>query len=189
MSLRDLIESRSAQRHIALRTLWSWVLDAIAAGELIPIFPQGTSLDTPFDHGGMLLTWRKVIENATRSIQRHLPSNDSWANQLRFDPGSFDSWLDKDSPAGTVPALSRLPKRHRPSDPDVRRMVQRYCETEKAGNSSTSIPRMWEYLKGNLPGATREQGIRALRAIEDGPKDRGRVIDERCGSSHSEITE
>ena len=171
MSLRDLIETRAAQRCIALRTLWSWALDAIDGGVLIPIFPKGMSLDTPFDHGGRLMTWRDVIVNAARSIERHLPSKDSWANHLTFDPGRFDKWLEEDSPARTVPAL---PKRLRPSDPNVRRAVQRYCEIEKKQNGSTSIPRMWKYLKKNLPGATRNQGIKALHAIEDGPKDRGR---------------
>jgi hypothetical protein len=172
MSLRDLIETRAAQRCIALRTLWSWALDAIAGGVLIPIFPKGMSLDTRFDHGGMWLIWRDVIVNAARSIERHLPSKDSWANQLTIDPDIFDKWLEEDSPARL--ALSRLPNRHRPSNPDVRRAVQRYCEIENKQNSSTSIPRMWKYLKKNLPGATRDQGIKMLRAIEDGPKARGR---------------
>jgi hypothetical protein len=172
MSLRDLIETRAAQRCIALRTLWSWALDAIAGGVLIPNFPKGMSIDTPFRYGGMWLTWRDVIVNAARSIERHLPSKDSWATQLTIDPDIFDKWLEEDSPAR--PALSRLPSRHRRSDPDVRHAVQRYCEIENKQNSSTSIPRMWKYLKENLPGATRDQGIKALHAIEDGPKDRGR---------------
>ena len=171
MSLRDLIESRAAQRCIALRTLWSWVLDAIAGGA-DSYFSRGMSLDTPFDHGGMWLTWRDVIKNAARSIERHIPSKDSWANQLSCDPGRFDKWLEDDSPARTVPALSGLPKRSSVLRiPMCGARSEEYCEIENKQNSSTSIPRMWKYLKSkNPPGATRDQGIKALHAIEDGPK-------------------
>ena len=107
MSLRDLIETRAAQRCIALRTLWSWALDAIDGAVLIPIFPKGMSLDTRFCHGGMLVTWRDVIMNAARSIGRHLPSKDSWANHPKVDPDKFDKWLEEDSPARPALSLSQ----------------------------------------------------------------------------------
>jgi hypothetical protein len=115
-SLRDLVEEGAASHGIGLRTLWGWALDAIVAGSVIPVLPTGVSLDTPFDHGGMPLTWRKVIGTASRSITRHIPENDNWANTLMFDPDVFDKWLTHDSPARTHRARSPVPLADNPGE-------------------------------------------------------------------------
>jgi hypothetical protein len=170
-SLRYLIESRAAEYRLALRTLWGWVLDAIARDMLIP---EDISLDAPFDCGGRALTWRQVIVSAFRAIERHIPSNDGWANSLTLDPAAFDKWLAEDSPASIQPAQSQKPKRRRPSDYRVRQVVQNYRKSEQEKGYPTSIPRMWEYVKKALPHATRDQAIEVFQAIEGGPKERGR---------------
>jgi hypothetical protein len=108
-SLRDLVEEGAASHGIGLRTLWGWALDAIVAGSLIPVLPTGVSLDTPFDNGGMSLSWRKVISTASRSITRYIPENDNWANTLMFHPDTFDKWFTHDSPARTHRSRSPLP--------------------------------------------------------------------------------
>jgi hypothetical protein len=92
-SLRDLIENGGAQYALAQRTLWSWVLSAIVHGELLPILPEGTTLDTEFNHGGTLWTWRGVASTALKAIDRHIPSNDNWAKTLTLDCGEFEKWL------------------------------------------------------------------------------------------------
>jgi hypothetical protein len=109
-SLRDLVESRAATHGLALRTLWGWTLDAIVAASLIPVLPAGTSLDTPFDHGGMPLTWRKVIGLASHAIKRHTPENDNWANTLMFDPDVFDKWFTHASQTRVHRARSPIPE-------------------------------------------------------------------------------
>jgi hypothetical protein len=108
-SLRSLVEEGAASHGIALRTLWGWALDAMVAGSLIPVLPAGVSLDTQFDHGGMPLTWRKVVSTASRSITRYIPENDKWANTLMFDPDAFDKWFTHDSPARIHRSRSPLP--------------------------------------------------------------------------------
>jgi hypothetical protein len=173
-NLRDLVESRAAEYGIALRALWGWTLDAIVEDLLVPILPAGVSLDTQFDHGGIPWTWRKVIVSASRSITRHIPENDGWANTLMFSPVAFDRWLTHDSPARTHPVPSPLPVRRRPTKVQVRRAVQTYVESEREKNCRTSIPRMWAFIKNAVPNATRDQAIVELRRIEGGPKRRGR---------------
>jgi len=108
-SLRDLVEEGAASHGIVLRTLWGWALDAIVAGSLVPVLPAGVSLDSPFDHGGMSLCWRKVVSTASRSIARYIPENDKWANTLMFDPDAFDKWFTHDSPARIHRSRSPLP--------------------------------------------------------------------------------
>jgi hypothetical protein len=170
-SLRYLVESRAAEYRLPLRTLWGWVLDAIARDMLIP---EDISLYTPFDCGGRALTWRQVIVSALRAIERHVPSNDGWANSLMLDPTAFDKWLAEDSPASTPPVQSQTPKRRRPPDYRIRQVVQNYRKSEQKKRYPTSIPRMWEYVKKALPHATRDQAIKVFQALEGGSKGRGR---------------
>ena len=178
-SIRDLIERGAAEHQIAPRMLWGWALDAIKRDMLLPILPEGVSLDTKFDHGGMPLTWRQVIGTALAVIERHIPSNNGWANTLMFDPGAFDRWLTHDSPARTPSAsVSPLPLRRRPTPFQVRQVVQAYVKSERKINRGTSIPRMWTSIKKDLPNATRTQAIDELRKIEGGPKNRGRPRDQ-----------
>ncbi len=171
-SLRDLIESRAARDGIALRKLWGWTLDAIARGVLVPTLPEGISLDTPL---GGSLTWRKLIDGALAAIEgRSNPSNYNWARVPTFEPAAFDNWLDSVLQALAPPEPSRLPARRRPRSSDVRRVVLNYVDTERKAGRFTSILRLWEYVKKELPAATRDQAIKALRVIEGGPKNRGR---------------
>jgi hypothetical protein len=174
-SLRDLVESRAAATAVAPRKLWGAVLDAIITGDaLLPVLPDDISLDSPFDHGGMPQTWRAVLKSALRALDRFNPSEYNWATQLMFDPASFDRWLyswwqtlDRTEP-------SQLPMRKRALSLEVRRVVRQYAEEERNKNRSTSIPRMWEYVKKHLTNATRNQALKELHAIERGPKKRGR---------------
>jgi hypothetical protein len=80
-SIRDLIERGAAEYHVAPRTLWGWTLDAIKRDMLLPIFPEGGSLDSKLDAGGMSLTLRQVIGRALAEIERHIPSNNGWATR------------------------------------------------------------------------------------------------------------
>jgi len=171
-SFRDLVESRSAAHGIAPRTLWRLALDAIARNALVPILPEGVSLDTKSDHGGMSWTWRGVVVDALRRIERANPSDFPWSSKLKFDPAVFDQWLNAVLQA--FEERSRLPRRKRPSAAEVRRVVQNYVDEVRKAGGSTSIPRMWGYVKRELPEATRDQATKALRAIEGGPKPRGR---------------
>ena len=173
-SIRDLIERGAAEHQIAPLTLWGWALDAIKRDVLLPILPEGVSLDTKFDHGGMLLTWRQVIGTALAAIKHQIPSKYGWAKTLMLDSAVFDNWLAKDSPAGTALAKSRLPSRRRPPNHRVRQVIREYRESEKTKGRSTSIPRMWKWVQKAVPGATRDQAKRELQALEGGPKPRGR---------------
>jgi hypothetical protein len=169
LSLRDLIETRAANDGMSLRALWSKALEAIMRDELAPVLPDGVSLDTPFDFGGRRITWRQVITSALDRIVDYIPSESTWAKSLMFDGAAFNNWIEQNRIKR--PRL-RLPRR-RPSVLRVREVVVRYCENEKKDGRSTSIPRMWKYVKEHLPRATRDQAIDALRAIE-GSKERGR---------------
>jgi hypothetical protein len=170
-SLRDLIESRAAWHIIAPRTLCRWALDAIAQNVL---HPEGVSLDTEFSHGGMPLTWRKIITAALDQIDRVDPSDFDWFRSLTCDPTVFDKWLDTKLQAVRPPEPSRFPLKKRTSDAAVLRVVRRYVEEEQKSGRHASITRMWNYVKKNFRQATRDQAIKALRAIEGGPKERGR---------------
>jgi hypothetical protein len=182
-SFRDLVESRAAEVGVAPRKLYGWALDAIKQNMLVPILPEGVSIDTEFDHGGMQRqTWRQVIGRALAAIKHHIPSNDGWANTLMLDPAAFDKWLAEDSPAGTALAQPPLPSRRRPPDHRVRQIIQEYRESERAKGLGTSIPRMWKCVHEAVPGATRDQAIKVFQAVEGGPKPRGRPRGTRTQS-------
>jgi hypothetical protein len=173
-SLRDLVESRAAWEGIASRKLWAWALDAIAKDLLKPILPEGQSLDTKFNHGGGWLTLRGVIHSALQAIERHEPSNDNWAKVLMLDPAVFHKWLSAHLLASGRRKPSLLPVRKRPPHAEVRRVVENYVDDERKASHNTNIRRMWEYVKKELPEATREQAKKAFHDIENGPKQRGR---------------
>jgi hypothetical protein len=173
-SLRDLVESRAAAVGAAPRKLWGGVLDAITRNEPLLVLPDSMPLNIPFDHGGMRVTWRTVLLNALRALDRFDPSDYYWARQLMLNPASFDTWLNLWWQALDRPEASQLPIRKRARSMDVRRVVQKYAEGERNINRATSIPRMWEYVKKQLPSATRDQAIKAFHYIEGGPKKRGR---------------
>jgi hypothetical protein len=59
-----------------------------------------------------------------------------------------------------------------PPHSEVEAAVRRYVNQEAGKDTSTS--RAWSYVKNELPKATKEQTIAALRKIEGGPKSRGR---------------
>ncbi|MFI5022642.1 MAG: hypothetical protein ACHQRJ_13435 [Alphaproteobacteria bacterium] len=76
----------------------------------------------------------------------------------------------KDGKAGTQISVAR------PSEPDVRRAVQRYVESEQVAGKSTSIKRATVSVKQTLPRATRKQVEAHLRVIEGGAKPRGKPV-------------
>ncbi len=173
-SLRDLIESRAAWHSMAPRTLCRLALDAIAQNGLLATLPEGASLDTEFNHGGMPLTWRGVIVASLDRIERVDPSELTWFRRLTCDPTLFDKWLDIQLQAISSPEPSRLPVQKRPAPAEVRRVVQNYVNDERTAGNNTAIPRLWKYVQKELPRTTRDQAIDELRAIEGGPKKRGR---------------
>jgi hypothetical protein len=181
-SLRELIESSAAFHGVARRTLCGWALDAIARNELPLILPEGMSLDTESSHGGMPLTWRRVVEGALNRIEDIDPSGFSWFRRLKCEPTLFDRWLKTKLQAISLPRGSRFPVQKRPTDAEVRRVVGDYVGRERTAGRIPAIPRMWEYLKKQLPNATRDQGKTALRHIEGGPKRRGRPRKSRSAS-------
>jgi hypothetical protein len=171
-SLRDLIESRAASHRIAPRTLRRWALEAIVQNALLLTFPRGVSLDTEFNHGGMRLTWRQAIGRLLHAIDDFDPFKFSWVRSLTCYPTRFDKWLA--TKMAGLRKTYRLPARKRAPDTKVQRVVQGYVNDELARGYNTSIPRMWHHVKTKLPRATYEQAVNALRAIEGGPKQRGR---------------
>ena len=60
------------------------------------------------------------------------------------------------------------------SKADVRSTVQCYVDSERTRGTDTSTKRLWEFVKAELPGATRDQATVELRAIEGETKRRGR---------------
>ena len=111
-SLRDLIESRAAWHSMpAPRTLCRLALDAIAQNGLLATLPEGASLDTEFNHGGMPLTWRGVIVASLDRISNVsiLPSSCTWFRRLTCDPTPVHKWLDIQLQAISSPEPSRLP--------------------------------------------------------------------------------
>ena len=169
-SLRDLIESRAASHAIAPRTLRRWALEAIVQNALLLTFPKGVSLDTEFNQ----LTLRHRIGRLLHAIDDFDPFKFSWVRSLTCDPKEFDRWLNVETKAASSPGISRLLRRKRPRDAIVRRVVQNYVNGEQSTGRGTAIPRMWDHVKRELPGATHEQAVKALRAIEGGRKRRGR---------------
>jgi hypothetical protein len=135
---------------------------------LLPIIPEGRSLDAPLNIGGMPLTWRKLFAGALRDIDRCLPSGESWTKAVRFDSDAFDAWL-------ASPRLTdRLPERRLPTAAKVKQVVCSYVEARQRQGLNASIPGAFKYAKERLPGATRSQAESALKDIEGGPKRRGR---------------
>jgi hypothetical protein len=166
-SLRDLIENRAALHSIAPRALCRWALEAIVQNTLPLVLPEGGSLDT-VDRVGRTL--RNMIVGLLLGIESVDPFKFGWVRNLKCDPKEFDRWLNIETKA----ASSRFPRRKRPSDTVVRRVVQNYVNGEQSAGRGTAIPRMWSYVQNELPGATHPQAVNALRAIEGGAKPRGR---------------
>jgi hypothetical protein len=114
-NLRELVEDEAARRGVAPRKLWEQVLGGIVRDALPPILPEGISLDTQFNHGGMPLTLRRVIAGRLKHIERYDPSGDGWAKTLMFDPAAFGKWLDEVQPFLTPnrrPYSPPKPQRH-----------------------------------------------------------------------------
>jgi hypothetical protein len=173
-SLADLVKHRAAWHGIAPQTLLLWALGAIAGNELLATLPDRLSLDTKFNHGGLCLTWRKVITASLPRLQDAKPPTIDWSQSIMLDPVVFDRWLDPRLQAIRSPEpSSRLPVRRRRSDVEVRRVVKDYIDAERKESRPASTKRMFIHLKAELPGATRAQGIAAMRAFE-GRKRRGR---------------
>ena len=93
-SLRDLVETGAAKYPVAPRWLWEWALDAILRQVLLAKFPEGISLDTPFNHGGAWHKWRNVIGGALPAVGRGSdPSSWGWTSAIMLSPAAFHSWL------------------------------------------------------------------------------------------------
>jgi hypothetical protein len=122
----------------------------------------------------MPLTWRGIIADALDRIERVDPSDFTWFRRLKCNPSVFDKWLNTQLQAISLPESSPFPVRKRPTGAEVRRVVQDYVDEARKYKRNTAIPGMWEYVKKKRPNATRDQAIKALRAIEGGPKGRGR---------------
>jgi hypothetical protein len=170
-SLRDLIENRAALHRVAPRALCRWALEAIVQNTLPLVLPEGVSLDT-VDAVGRTLRHR--IDRLLPGIESVDPFKFGWVRSLKCDPKEFYRWLNAKLKAASSLGISRLPGRKRPIDAVVRDVVQDYVDKEQSIGRSTSIPRMWNHVKNELPGATREQAEKELKAIEGGPKPRGR---------------
>jgi len=171
-SLRDLIDTRAALHRIAPRALCRWALKEIVQNTLPLVLPKGVSLDTV---DGVGRTLRGMIVGLLPGLESVDAFRFGWVRNLKCDPKEFDRWLNVETKAASSPGISRLPRRKRPHDAVVRRVVQNYVNGEQStGRGSTAIPRMWDHVKKELLGATYEQAVRALRAIEGGPKQRGR---------------
>lgn len=109
------MEDEAARRGVAPRKLWAQVLGGIVRDALRPILPGDMSLDTQFNHGGMLLTLRRVIAGRLNDIERYDPSADGWAKTMMFDPAAFRKWLDEVQPFLTPdrrPFSPPKPERH-----------------------------------------------------------------------------
>jgi len=163
-SLRDLIENRAVLHSIVPRRLCRWALEAIVQNTLPLVLPEGVSLDTV---DGVGRTLRSRILRLLPGIESVDPFKFGWVRNLKCDPKEFDTWLKVDTKA------ANSPRRKRPSDAAVRRVVQNYVDGEQSIGRVTSIPRMWVHVQKELP-ATYEQAVEALRVIEGGPKPRGR---------------
>jgi len=164
-SLRDLIENRAACYDIAPRALCRWALEAIVQNTLPLVLPKDASLDTV---DGVGRTLRRMIVGLLSGIESVDPFKFGWVRNLKCDPKEFDRWLKVE------PGISRLPRRKRPPDAAVRRVVQNYVNWEKSNDHGTAIPRKWDYVQKKLFGARYSQAVKAFQAIEGGPKQRGR---------------
>jgi hypothetical protein len=155
-SLRDLIETGAARHNQATRTVWKLALDAVARGMLSPALPEGQSLDTPFDHGGMPLTWRKVVSRALHAIDRHEPSEDNWAKTLCFDCVVFEKWL--------IGALKNLRISIRPK--------------RRAGRKPTLVETVASFIQEKFPTG-RPPGVTAKMIARDFKAEKGVSVSER----------
>jgi hypothetical protein len=169
-SLRVLIESRAVLHGIVPRALCRWALEAIAQDTLPLVLPEGVSLDTV---DGVGRTLRSMILRLLPGIESIDPFKFGWVRHLKCNPNEFDRWLNVETKASSL-KISRLPMRKRPPDALVRRVVQNYVNEEQSTGLGTAIPRMWDHVKKELPGARYQQAVEAMRAIEGGPKRRGR---------------
>jgi len=118
-SLRDLVETCAARHGLAQRLLWKWALDAIVRNELVPIFSDGSSLDTKLEHSGRLLSWREIINIVLPSTDRNVPTNEFWANNLIFAAAGFDNWAANAIKRSGAPVHPKRPagaKRKTPRD-------------------------------------------------------------------------
>src|SRR5262245_61601865 len=170
-SLRDLIENRAALYGIAPRALCRWALEAIVQNTLPLVLPEDGSLDTV---DGVGRTLRSRIVSLLPGIDSVDPFKFGWVRKLKCDPKEFDRRLNVETKAASSPGISRLPRRKRPPDAVVRRVVQNYVNWEQSNGHGTAIPRMWDYVKKELFGARYSQAVKAFQAIEGGPKQRGR---------------
>jgi hypothetical protein len=127
-SLRDLIESRAATHGVAPRRLWKWVLDAIVQDIIVPIFPDEMSLDTEYDHGGGLLTWRRAIRRVLPTIDSYGPPRWMWT--LMFDVVGFDRWLKNALKDQRIPVR---PKRRAGPKLTAREKAKLYIEKYPSG--------------------------------------------------------
>jgi hypothetical protein len=143
-SLPYLVETR-ATRDISRLELWAWAFGAIANDVLRLDLPEGQSLDSKFDIGGMLMlersgngvvtgcpwTLRKILREASREIERYIPLLEKWAKTLMFDTTEFDNWLQRELLAHQMPAS---PKR-------------------SGGRRKTKLPSVEKYRAGRPPDA------------------------------------
>jgi hypothetical protein len=160
--LPDLIEDAAAEYGIGHRKLWGWALDAIATNVLGPIFPEGQSLDTEFNHGGMPWTLRKTVRRAHSAIDRYLPSRDLWAKSLRIDPREFDRWLKKVLRAHNIPVH---PKRPAGRKATLRERVASFIDENYAPGAipgSETVARDFEQKEGGRQRVSERTVRRAL---------------------------
>jgi hypothetical protein len=169
-SLRDLIESRAAQDGIAPRQLCRWAFEAIIQNTLLLTFPKDVSPDTEWENPTDL---RHAIGRLLQDFEHVDPFKFGWVGNLKCNPKEFDRWLNATKVARPS-EISRLPRRKRPRKAVLHRVVQNYVNAEQSAGRATAIPRLWDYVKDELPGATYDQAVKALRDIEGGPKQRGR---------------
>jgi hypothetical protein len=109
LSLRDLIETTAAASGMSLRVLWSSALAAIMRDELVPVLPDGVSLDAQFESGGRRITLRQVITSALDRIQYYNPSEYTWAKSLMFDGVAFNNWFEQNRTQPPRPPRRRPP--------------------------------------------------------------------------------
>jgi hypothetical protein len=94
-------------RPIIRNDLEKLALEAIIQNLITPIFPEDLSLDTEFKHGGMSLTWGKIVSTALEQVERYDPARYGWTQQWIFDAAVFDKWLKSALQARHIPAHSK----------------------------------------------------------------------------------
>jgi hypothetical protein len=118
----DLIETRSARHEKTQRELCKLVLVAILDGTLPCAVPDDISLDKVFDHGGHKLTWRRVIREGLRTLERQNADVHScpWMGSLTAKPAEFDRWLH------TIVHMAQRPRRRAGAKPTLRKKLQKF---------------------------------------------------------------